>query len=68
LRIIYYFIRIWIINSRFECNPDTGENEEWWSWRITSEDIEKGNEILRKVITYLEETYVTDKMKDKMDE
>lgn len=46
-----------IVDSGFEYNSDSAQYEENGRWRITSEDIEKGNEILRKVIAYLEETY-----------
>jgi len=49
-----------ISNRQFEFNYETEKGEEKALWRITSEDIEKGNAILKKVIAYLEETYLVD--------
>jgi hypothetical protein len=43
-----------IVNCGFELNTETGKSEESGLGRITNEDIQKGNEILRKVIDYLE--------------
>ena len=43
-----------IVHCGFGINLETGKDEESGLWRITSEDIGKGNAILRKVIAYLE--------------
>ncbi len=50
------FAKEYISKKSFEPNH-FGTDEALWTWRITFDDIEKWNEILRKVIAYLEATY-----------
>lgn len=55
-----------IKNNCFEFDKHTKQEIISGHWRTSSEDIEKGNEILRKVIAYLEKTYPDNKIEDEM--
>ena len=49
------FHRKVVANRYFNFNPFTWQDEEGWLGRITNQDIQQGNEILKKVIAYLED-------------